>query len=331
MPSMRNSITLMCLCAGIIVVGAIVLPAISGAAHVRAADEPGAEADRSYRSFGVQRGAAFQRSGTWVETLVAVLMPSGAAGEAPEFILVNEDHDLDIHRYVSACLFARVAQRSRRPVVFAAETARGVGFQSRAQLVGGYLHNPGYREILSVAWRTGDGVFAYDPPPQASLQPSDLMARGVADTFFDARDRLGAERLASLPADWLVYVQVGGRHIDERVRVRDDGRISAWLAGHLSALRGDGAVRTVSMTYPVGRLMRTATPCTIAEAGRDDVAAILSVATGDLHCVPRARIGILDGLADVYLRDVAGRPEDICPERPGPLVEASGRAFSVRR
>jgi len=213
---------------------------------------------------------------------------------------------------MSACVLRLVSEQVDH-LVFAGEAFGGVGFIPRREVTGGYVDHPSYQHLLSVAEEGRASFFAYDPAQREALEHSELARRWVAVSHHDARDRLAAERLLEAADAGLVFVHVGHRHVDERVRTMSDGKVSSWLAGHLSELSSNSNVLTISQTYPVDRFQDRAFVCDAASGRPSGHSIVLGSELAPQLCIPQSRIGTRWELSDIYIATADDYLERICP------------------
>lgn len=217
------------------------------------------------------------------------------------FVIINEDHGIPAHRYVSACLFAEIS-RDHDQIVLAAETFSGQGVIASDPISGGYVWHPGFNEIIG-AGRSADAIFfAYDPVHDERLSDEELHQRGVATVYYNRRDRLAAERLLSAAELGLVFVHVGHGHVSEQTdRIRHDGQLTAWLAGHLADMLSADQVLTIDQDFPRQLLERRSSLCPRFTFPDNEMSVVLDTMNDSFWCVEKAAIGRFRTLADIYL------------------------------
>jgi len=235
------------------------------------------------------------------------------------FVIINEDHDVDYHRHVSACLLDRIAVQT--PVIFGAEAlspSRDTSDLDRLMsTVSGYAGSRYYRDIWRVAERRGLTVFGYDPVRADFLTDEALRARGLSHRVPNRRDSLAAERILeqhALHPDQGVYLHVGHAHVYERWSVTDDGRATGWLAAHIRHQSGADPVTVHQMNQEDrlryeqrGVLIFNAEAC----AAITHATALLRLGDGEVGCVERHRNAHFPDVDFIVLHDI--NPGDASP------------------
>jgi len=213
----------------------------------------------------------------------------------PAYLIVNENHNVDWHRHVSACVLAAVALHRR--VVFAAEAfPYGRPPNSRILSSGpGYTGSHFFQDIWrAIAYFQIESA-GYDPSLRDGLSDGELAERGLSSRIPNRRDRVAAERLERLRLEHgpdLMVLHVGHAHVSERWTSSEDGN-HGWLAAHLAQLSGTDPLTVYQMTpeemrWYVDRRRFVFEPGD-CENSREE-AVLLKTASGVIGCAPRARL-----------------------------------------
>lgn len=180
--------------------------------------------------------------------IAAVIEAYEASGQP--YLIVNEHHDVDWHRHVSACILDAVSDR--RPMVFGGENIpQGfqVDFQRLRESPMNYRGSDLYQHIWRVAIRHELPVFGYDQT-DTELTDAELAAQGVQIDGINRRERTAAEYVlqytAPLP-DHGVYLHIGFAHASETINFNPTG-MAGWLAAHLRMITGEDPVTVYQLS-----------------------------------------------------------------------------------
>ena len=227
----------------------------------------------------------------------------------PAYLLINEDHDVDWHRHVSACLLDAVA--ATRDVVFAAEafpTSSPLAQAERASS-GGYTRSHYFQDIWRVLDHHQIAAFGYDARRADHLTDDGLAQRGLSARLPNRRDRVAAERLEVLRRQRqaeLIMVHAGHAHVSERWGETEDGA-HGWLAAHLAQLSSRDPVTVYQMPPQTARWYHERSIFIIdhaACAALPEAAVLLRTGEGIIGCAERARLQPTQDADFIILDDV---------------------------
>lgn len=259
---------------------------------------------------------------------VAAVVEAYEASGQP-YLIVNEDHDVDWHRHVSACILDAVSER--RLMVFGGE-AIPQGFHSDFDAVRNpdgevpfHITSRFYHHIWRVAVRHDLPVFGYDRA-EPELSDAALSADGVQVHEINRRERTAAEyvlRYTAPLADRGVYLHVGFAHASETVSFNADG-MTGWLAAHLRMITGHDPVTVYQLAadnwdwYQArDRFEFDAEVC----AAMENKTVLLRSHEGVIGCVDRALMQFRQDVDFLWL-DPIGPRVDRGPDRLDWLCEA---------
>jgi hypothetical protein len=246
------------------------------------------------------------------------------------FLIINEDHSVDYHRHVSACLLERVA--SDASVILGAEAIRpgplpvsevGAYISSAA----GYSGTSGFRDIWDIVSRHDISAFGYDPRREDFLSDQQLLDRGLQSRVPNRRDSVSADRIIDFQRsnpESGIYLHVGHAHASERWSLNDTGHGTGWLAAHLAVRTGFDPV-TVQQLGPdrfayyelyfqdIADPQACATPY--------DQTYLLRLNTGVVGCIHRSRLSEGHASDFIILHDITGADRNpitpqLCDTRP---------------
>lgn len=170
------------------------------------------------------------------------------------YIIINEDHSVDHHRHVSACLLQLVADNTE--IAFFPE---GISYGRDTQNIDllisrttGYVSSYFYRDIWDVVDNFDINVYAYDPPAKDYLTFEQLIEAGLLRRSYNRRDRVAAENILKAMSDNVIsnaYIHVGHAHASERWIVGEHDYGGGWLAAHIQQLTGYNPI-TVQQLVP---------------------------------------------------------------------------------
>jgi hypothetical protein len=241
----------------------------------------------------------------------------------PAYLLINEHHEVDWHRHVTACLLAAVAPT--RNVLFAAEAFPTYPPLARAERAssGGYTLSYYFQDIWRVLEANQIAAFGYDVRREDNLTDEGLAERGLSTRLPNRRDRVAAERLEALRHQRqpeLLMVHAGHAHVSERWGEFEEGA-NGWLAAHLAQLSGLDPLTVYQMAPNYARwydergiFIFDQAAC----AGQPDMATLLRTGEGIIGCVRRSQLQATQDSDFIILDDVAvgetalGRPA-LCP------------------
>jgi len=180
----------------------------------------------------------------------AIAVVRAAAIDDPAYLIINEHHDVDAHRHISACLIDAISKV--RTVVFAGEAlpdgrVRDIGPLTRSP---GYTGSTAYQDIWRATFVRGLPSYGYDPDRRSYLSAAELRAAGLTPTTPNRRDRVAARRLEAIRiehAPALVFVHVGHSHVSERWTVSPEGA-HGWLAAHIHQISSLDPITVYQMT-----------------------------------------------------------------------------------
>ena len=246
------------------------------------------------------------------------------------YLIINEDHSVDYHRHVSACLLERIAEHS--PVMLGAEAVRpGVLLPSDLNQylssTSGYASTSGFLEIWNIVRRHDIAAFGYDPRREDFLSDQELLDRGLQHRVPNRRDSLSADRIIDLQRsnpESGIYLHVGHAHASERWSLNDTGQGTGWLAAHLAVRTGFDPV-TVQQLGPdrfapyepyiqdIADPQACATPY--------DHTYLLRLNEGVVGCIQRSRLQESHASDFIILHDMTGRDRNpltppLCDTRP---------------
>lgn len=221
--------------------------------------------------------------------VVQSVMQSQAA-----YLVINEDHDVDDHRVISACLLEHVS--SVRSVAFGAE-ALPMGEFSPADggARHGFLATSGFGRILEVVERRALLAFGYDPPRDERLTDVELRERSLITRIPNRRDRRAAEIIEERrrhERDVLIFLHVGHSHVSERWTSLPNGD-HGWLAAHLAVLSDTDPVTVYQMTADEAAWYERRSRFVFDQAACErpsEQATLLDLREGAVGCVDRDRL-----------------------------------------
>ncbi|MEL6706881.1 MAG: hypothetical protein AAFP79_01265 [Pseudomonadota bacterium] len=186
----------------------------------------------------------------------AVLGAIAARAAATRIVIINESHEVTLHRDFSRHLIERL--RPLGYTVFAAETFSNLKdapdpVEEHAELAfphiaeGYYLREPVFGELVRTAKRLGFRLAAYEQP----FVPPDERPKSI-DEQIAQREQTQAENLTVLlktmgPQEKLV-VHVGYAHVREIETKRGDGFDTSWMGARLKRMTGVDPL-TIAQTY----------------------------------------------------------------------------------
>lgn len=232
------------------------------------------------------------------------------------FLIINEDHSVDYHRHVSACLLDRIAEHT--PILLGAEAVRpGVLLPSDLNQyfssTSGYANTSGFREIWSISRRHGLTAFGYDARREDFLDDKALQERGLQSRLPNRRDSVSADRILETVEAYpntRVYLHVGHAHASERWSLNNIGHGSGWLAAHLAVRTGFDPV-TVQQLGPdrFAQYERYIEDFTDPQACITpyDHTYLLRLNTGVVGCIQRSRLRESHASDFIILHDITGR------------------------
>lgn len=237
----------------------------------------------------------------------------------PAYLLINEDHDVDWHRHVSACVLAALAPT--RDMLFAAEAfARHPPLaEADPASSGGYTRSYYFQDIWRVLDHHQIAAFGYDARRTDHLTDDGLAQRGLSSRLPNRRDRVAAERLEELRRQRqpeLIMVHAGHAHVSERWGETEDGA-HGWLAAHLAQLSGRDPVTVYQMPPQTARWYDERSIFTLdhaACAALPEAAVLLRTGEGVIGCAERARLQPTQDVDFIILDDV--KRGDTARDRP---------------
>lgn len=227
----------------------------------------------------------------------------------PDYLLINEDHDVDWHRHVSACVLAALAPI--REMLFAAEAfARHPPLaEADPASSGGYTRSHYFQDIWRVLDHHQIAAFGYDARRADHLTDDGLAQRGLSARLPNRRDRVAAERLEELRRQRqpeLIMVHAGHAHVSERWGETEDGA-HGWLAAHLAQLSGRDPVTVYQMTPQTAGWYHERSVFIFdlaACAALPEAAVLLRTGEGVIGCAERARLQPTQDVDFIILDDV---------------------------
>ncbi len=187
-----------------------------------------------------------------LDPAVAAVVEAYEASGQP-YLIVNEHHDVDWHRHVSACILDAVSES--RPMMFGGENIPQ-GFHREFEALRApvgvfptYRASHMYQHIWRVAIRHDLPVFGYDQT-DTELTDAELAAQGVQIDAINRRERTAAEYVleytAPLPNHG-VFLHVGFAHASETIHFNPEG-MAGWLAAHLRMITGEDPVTVYQLS-----------------------------------------------------------------------------------
>lgn len=256
-----------------------------------------------------------------VDPAIAAIVEAFEASGQP-YLIVNEHHEVDWHRHVSACILDAVS--ARRPMMFGGENipqAFHTDFGTLRVPVGvfpAYRASPFYQHIWRVAIRYDLPVFGYDQA-DTELTDAELVAQGVQVDAINRRERTAAEYVlqytAPLP-DHGVYLHVGFAHASETINFNPEG-MAGWLAGHLRMITGEDPVTVYQLAADRwdwyeerGRFEFNPEAC----AAMENKTVVVRSHEGVIGCVDRALMPARQDVDFLWLDPVEPGPDPDLPE-----------------
>lgn len=246
------------------------------------------------------------------------------------YLIVNEDHSVDYHRHVSACLLDRVSAVT--PFSFGAEAIRPgelplADIDDYLTKTIGYASTSGFRDIWDIVKRHEMPAFGYDPGAASPLSDQDLIQRGLQVRTTNRRDHVSADRIIAFHqthSNRGIYLHVGHAHASERWLVNDQGLAVGWLAAHIAQnsnydpvtvqqLGPDRYSRYDEQGYFTYDLSACGSPY--------DHTVLLRLQTGVVGCVHRSRLSRSHASDFIILHDISGSDRNpitprLCSTRP---------------
>lgn len=240
-------------------------------------------------------------------------------GGQPDYLLINEDHDVDWHRHVSACVLAALAPT--RDMLFAAEAFARHPPLAKADPAssGGYTRSHYFQDIWRVLDHHQIAAFGYDARRADHLTDDGLAQRGLSARLPNRRDRVAAERLEDLRRQRrpeLIMVHAGHAHVSERWGITEDGA-HGWLAAHLAQLSGRDPITVYQITPQTARWYHERSIFILdhaACAALPEAAVLLRTGEGLIGCAERARLQPTQDADFIILDDVD--PGETARDRP---------------
>ncbi|WBQ14225.1 hypothetical protein L2D00_05955 [Hyphomonadaceae bacterium BL14] len=227
----------------------------------------------------------------------------------PAYLLLNENHDVDWHRHVSACVLAALAPT--REMLFAAEAFPRHPPLAEADPAssGGYTRSHYFQDIWRVLDHHQIAAFGYDARRADHLTDDGLAQRGLSARLPNRRDRVAAERLEDLRRQRqpeLIMVHAGHAHVSERWGETQDGA-HGWLTAHLAKLSGRDPVTVYQMPPQTARWYHERSIFILdhaACAALPEAAVLLRTGEGMIGCAERARLQPTQDVDFIILDDV---------------------------
>lgn len=234
-----------------------------------------------------------------VSIIVDAFLASGS-----RFIIVNEDHSIDWHRHVSACILDQIAQAE--PTIFGAEAYHEHKVIDAGSMTPtGYAEEPLFQHIWGVVRHYDLPVFGYDATQKLGsgaaysktvLSREALIERGLRPGYINKRDAKAAENILRLTADYpehTVYLHVGFSHASEKWDAYEQGG-EGWLAAQLARLTGENPITVYQMGPEqfakhenAGLVEWNVEKCSAV----DKAVPILRTGKGQVGCIKRQRHG----------------------------------------
>jgi hypothetical protein len=239
------------------------------------------------------------------------------------FIMVNENHGIDWHRHVSACILDEIAKAG--PTILGVEAYQRHGvIAARDVEPRGYAEEPYFQHIWSVAQYYGLPVFGYDaiykteanvPKTKKMFSVDEMVQRGLRPWAIDRREAKAAENILKFIVPYpehTIYLHVGFQHVSEVWKEYDEGG-EGWLAAQITHLTGENPLTV----YQIGperfanyerkkRLITDLNQC----ATQSQMIPVLRTGQGQIGCLQRTSIG--EGMgSDFIIADPVGESDRV--------------------
>ncbi len=201
-----------------------------------------------------------QRKKSTAEDPTIAIITNAFFASGSRFIIVNENHNIDWHRHVSACILDQIAQAG--PTILGAEAyyKHEIVTPDLFDPYANFSRNQYFQFIRGTVVRNDIAVFGYDAGSHINddrarseimFSSDELKKRRISPNYPNPRDAKAAENILGLTAKFqnhTIYLHVGFSHVSETWFDWEGGGYG-WLAAQIARLTRENPI-TVYQMWP---------------------------------------------------------------------------------